>query len=99
MRRREFIKAIVGSAAGWPYVASAQASEEMRRIAVLIGVADDPQGRARFVAFRDGMESLGWIEGRNIHIEVHFAEGRAELSRSYAAEIIALSPDLIDRLR
>ena len=83
MRRRDFIKAIIGSAAGWPRVAPAQAPEGMRRIAVLIGVADDPQGRARFVAFRDGMESPGWIEGRNVHFEVRFAEGRAELSRSY----------------
>ena len=95
MRRRDFIKAIIGSAAGWPCVALAQTSEGMRRIAVLIGVADDPEGRARFVAFREGMELLGWIEGRNIHFEVRFAEGRAELSRTYAAEIVALSPDLI----
>ena len=95
MRRRDFIKAIISSAAGWPCVALAQTSEGMRRIAVLIGVADDPEGRARFVAFREGMESLGWIEGRNIHFEVRFAEGRAELSRTYAAEIVALSPDLI----
>ena len=95
MRRRDFIKAIISSAAGWPCVALAQTSEGMRRIAVLIGVADDPEGRARLVAFREGMKSLGWIEGRNIHFEVRFAEGRAELSRTYAAEIVALSPDLI----
>jgi putative ABC transport system substrate-binding protein len=95
MRRRDFIKAIIGSAAGWPCVAHAQTSEGMRRVAVLIGVADDPQGRARFVAFRDGMDSLGWIEGRNVHFEVRFAEGRPELSLSYASEIVTLSPDVI----
>ena len=59
MRRRDFIKVIIGSAAGWPCVTYAQTSEGMRRVAVLIGVADDPQGRARFVAFRDGMSCLG----------------------------------------
>jgi ABC-type uncharacterized transport system substrate-binding protein len=95
MRRRDFIKVVIGWAAGWPCVAHAQTSEGMRRVAVLIGVADDPQGRARFVAFRDGMESLGWIEGRNVHFEVRFAEGRPEFSLSYASEIVALSPDVI----
>src|SRR5262249_59963602 len=64
-------------------------------VAVIVGVADDPQGQARYAAFRNGMQSLGWIEGRNIHFEVRFAEGTAELARKYATEIVNLSPDLI----
>jgi putative tryptophan/tyrosine transport system substrate-binding protein len=95
MRRRDFIKAIGGFLAAWPRVGRAQQPDEIRRVGVIIGVADDPQGRARYEAFRDGMRSLGWIEGRNVKFEVRFAEGTAELGRKYATEIVALAPDLV----
>jgi putative ABC transport system substrate-binding protein len=94
MRRREFIT-LIGSAATWPLVAHAQPSERMRRIGVLVGVADDPQGQARLAALQNAMQMLGWSEGRNIHFEIRFTGGATDRARSYAEEIVSLSPDLI----
>ena len=69
MGRREFIAGL-GSAAAWPVVAKAQQPQRMRRIGVLFHLNEsDPEGRLRVVAFRKGLEQLGWIEGRNIQID------------------------------
>jgi putative ABC transport system substrate-binding protein len=96
VRRRHFIKAIAGSAAAWPLVLHAQQPERTRRIGVLQGVAaNDAEGQDRFDALFDALQRLGWTSGRNIQIIHRFTEGDAERARAYAAELVALAPDLI----
>jgi putative ABC transport system substrate-binding protein len=69
MKRREFITLIGGVAAAWPLAAHAQPAERVRRIAVLMNNAeDDPEGQARAEAFRQGLQALGWIEGKNLRV-------------------------------
>ena len=95
MRRREFIT-LLGAAAAWPLAARAQQGERMRRIGVLMNLAaDDAEGQARLAAFRQGLQQLGWIEGRNAHLDIRWGAGDAERFRRYAAELVALAPDLI----
>src|SRR6516162_10166173 len=97
MRRRDFIKAIVGSAAAWPLAARAQQPRErMRRIGVLMHLAaDDPEGQSRVAAFLQGLQEAGWAVGRNVNIDVRWAAGDADRYRRYAMEIVALTPDVI----
>src|SRR6516164_813500 len=96
MRRRDFIKAIVGSAAAWPLAARAQQREKMRRIGVLMHfAADDPEGQSRVAAFLQGLQEAGWAVGRNVNIDVRRAAGEADRYRRYAMEIVALTPDVI----
>src|SRR5262249_27773118 len=95
MRRRAFIAGLV-SAAAWPLVARAQQPERMRRIGVLMsGVVDDPVGQARVKTFQQGLQQLGWVDGRNVRIDYRWAAGNVENSRKYAAELVALAPDVI----
>ena len=95
MRRREFIAAL-GSAAAWPVVAQAQQSERMRRIGVLVPfAAGDPVGQARIAAFQQGLQQLGWTDGRNVRIDTRWAAGNVENYRKYAPELVELSPDVI----
>jgi putative ABC transport system substrate-binding protein len=95
MRRREFI-AGVGSAAAWPFVARAQPSPRMRRIGVLMAMsADDPEGQARLGAFAQGLQQLGWTIGQNIRIDYRWSGANADELRKYAAELVALTPDVI----
>jgi putative ABC transport system substrate-binding protein len=94
MRRREFI-GLLGGAAAWPFIAHAQQSES-RRIGVLMSVAaDDPEGKARFAAFERGLQELDWVNGRNVRIETRWSGGKVDDARKYAAELIALTPDVI----
>jgi putative ABC transport system substrate-binding protein len=96
MRRRDFIKGIVGSAATWPLAARAQQPDPMRRIGVLISTAsDDPVGQARVATFLQGLRQLGWTDGRNMRIDTRWASNNADNGRKYAAELIALAPDVI----
>ena len=76
-----------------PLVAHAQ--ERVRRIGVLTGAADDPEMQARNGAFVDALQQLGWTDGRNVRIEYRWAGGDADLQRRYAAELVALAPDVI----
>jgi putative ABC transport system substrate-binding protein len=93
--RREFIAGL-GSAAAWPVVAKAQQPQRMRRIGVLFHLNEsDPEGRLRVVAFRKGLEQLGWIEGRNIQIDYRWTSGDSERAHIYAAELLALKPEVI----
>src|SRR5262245_22131921 len=97
MKRREFIALLGGgAAAAWPRAARAQ-TKQMRRIGVLMPLAaDDPLGQARFAALREGLEKLGWIEGRNIRIDTRWTTtGDVESMQRYAKELVALQPDLI----
>jgi putative tryptophan/tyrosine transport system substrate-binding protein len=95
LRRREFIKLLSGAAA-WPLTARAQQSENVRRIGVLMSVAaNDPEGKARFAAFEQGLQQLGWVDGRNVRIEIRWSGGKSDDARKYATELIALKPDVI----
>ena len=96
IRRREFITLLGGAAAAWPLAARAQQPERMRRIGVLMNLAaDDPEGQARIAAFLQGLQQLGWTDGRNVRIDTRWAAGDADRSRRYAAELVALAPDVI----
>src|SRR5947209_2012507 len=96
MRRRDFITVVGGAAASWPVSARAQ-GERMRRIGVLMAYAEgDPEGQAWVAAFREGLQKLGWAEGRNIWIDTRWTTaGDAESMQRFAKELVALKPDLI----
>ena len=95
MRRRQFI-ALLGGAATWPLAARAQQHERTRRIGVLMSLAaDDKEGQARIDAFVQGLRELGWIDGRNVQIDIRWAAGGDRVRQQYAAELVALSPDVI----
>jgi ABC-type uncharacterized transport system substrate-binding protein len=93
MKRREFIS-LLGGATAWPLALHAQ-TKQMRRIGVLMGVSDDREGHARVTALKQGLQELGWTEGRNIEIETRFAGADADRIRAHAAELVALAPDVI----
>ncbi len=97
MRRRQFITLLGGAAAMWPVTARAQQREPMGRVGVLEGFAEsNREGQERAAAFREGLKQLGWIEGRNIRIDIRWAgPGDAELIRRLARELVALQPNLI----
>ena len=97
MRRRDFITLIGGAAATWPLAARAQQPDGMRRIGVLMGYAEsDRVGGAWRAAFREGLQKLGWAEGRNIRIDTRWATaGDAESRQRFAKELVALQPDLV----
>jgi len=97
MRRRDFIKVVPGSAMTWPLAARAQQSERMRRIGVLMGYPEnDLEGPAFFAAFREGLQKLGWMEGRNIQLDTRWVPpDDAEARQRFAKELVALQPDLI----
>jgi putative ABC transport system substrate-binding protein len=96
MRRRDFIVLLGGTAATRPLPARAQQTKQMRRIAVLMVLgADDPEGQARIAAFAQGLQQLGWTVGQNVQIDYRWASVNAEELRKYAAELVALKPDVI----
>ena len=93
---REFITLLGGAAAAWPLAARAQQPDRMRRIGVFMNLAsDDAEGQARNAAFLQGLQEAGWAVGRNVRIEYRWGAGDAELFRRYAAELVALAPDVI----
>jgi putative ABC transport system substrate-binding protein len=95
MQRREFIT-LLGGAAAWPLAARAQQPDRMRRIGVLIAQGeDDLDMQGRLAGFQQGLERLGWSEGRNLHIDYRFAAGHADRFQPLAKELIALQPDVI----
>jgi putative ABC transport system substrate-binding protein len=94
MRRREFLSVLGGAAAGWPFAARAQQGERVRVIGYL-GVTTPSDGSERTTAFVQRLHELGWIEGRNVVIEVRWAEGRGERYTEIAAEFIRLKVDVI----
>jgi putative tryptophan/tyrosine transport system substrate-binding protein len=96
MRRREFIALIGGAAAAWPLAAHAQQSSTTRRIGVLAAPAeDDPVQRKRMSALLEGLKQFGWRGGDNLQIDYRGFLGKAEDARRYAAELVAIMPDLI----
>jgi putative ABC transport system substrate-binding protein len=96
MRRRDFVKAIVGSATAWPLTLRAQQSKPMRRVAALMPYrANDPQSQNRNAAFLQGLQQLGWTVGQNVQIDYRWSTGSEDDTRKYAAELVALAPDVI----
>jgi putative ABC transport system substrate-binding protein len=96
VRRREFLKIIGGVTAAWPVASIAQQAERVRRIGVLMNrAADDPDAQARLAAFLQALQQLGWIDGRNVRIDTRWGEDKIDLERKYAAELLALAPDII----
>jgi len=95
MRRRELIT-LLGVAAAWPIAARAQQSDRMRRIAVLMNNAeDDPEGQARAAAFRQGLQALGWTEGKNLSIDWYWTAGDVGRIRSDVTQLAGDAPDII----
>jgi putative ABC transport system substrate-binding protein len=94
--RRDFIT-LLGGAAAWPLTARAQQRERMRRIGVLVGslAPGDPEWQARGNAFVQGLQERGWSDGRNLRVEYRWGLGDADQLRKYAAELVALAPDVI----
>jgi putative ABC transport system substrate-binding protein len=96
MRRRDFINVIASAVVAGPLAAHAQQSEQKRRIGVLLNrVENDPEGLARLTAFRQGLQKLGWNEGGNVQIDIRWGADDADRERKYAAELIALAPDIL----
>jgi putative ABC transport system substrate-binding protein len=96
MKRREFVTLVGGMVITWPLAAHAQQTERVRRIGVMLGVREnDPEAQARRMAFQQGLQELGWTEGRNLQIEYRWARAAYDDGAVRAAEILALAPDLI----
>jgi len=97
MKRRAFITLLGGAAAaaGWPLAVRAQQGERVRRIGLLMGVADDREGQVRVTPLKQGLQELGWTDGRNIQIETRFGGGDPDRTRAHAAELVALAPDVV----
>jgi putative ABC transport system substrate-binding protein len=96
MKRREFITLVGGAAAAWPIAGRAQQPDRMRRIGVLMAsTADDPDFQARIMAFLQGLQQLGWADGRNVRIDTRWATTNPDDIRRHAAELAALAPDVI----
>ena len=95
MKRRAFIT-LLGGAAAWPLAARAQQAERMRRIGVLTPYpADEPEGHARLTAFAQALQQSGWAVGQNVQIDYRRGDGKPATMRKYAAELIALAPDVV----
>jgi putative ABC transport system substrate-binding protein len=96
MRRRDFIATFSATAAAWPLATLAQQPGRVRRVGVLTAFsADDPEGQARLMAFGQSLQQLGWTVGRNLQVDIRWGASDAERIRGYAAELLALGPDVI----
>jgi putative tryptophan/tyrosine transport system substrate-binding protein len=95
MKRREFIAGL-GSMVAWPVVARAQQGDRVRRIGVLTPlVVDDPETLRNFAALQQGLQDLGWTEGRNVRFDYRWGGGNADRYSTHAAELVALAPDVL----
>jgi ABC-type uncharacterized transport system substrate-binding protein len=95
MKRREFIT-VVGGAAAWPILVVNGQADQTRRLGVMLNLApDDPETKVRLTAFFQGLQELGWTEGRNLKIDYRWGMGNLEHHRTNASELVALAPDVI----
>src|SRR5499427_9249136 len=96
MRRREFITLLSGAVALWSQAARAQNPGGVRRIGVLLSLAEtDPEGKAQFSGFTQALADLGWIDGRNVQMEIRWGRGDIDQIRTFAKELVVLQPDVI----
>jgi putative ABC transport system substrate-binding protein len=96
MKRRDFIAFLGGAAAAWPLAVRAQGPERVRLICMLNALgSDDPEAQARIAVFEQTLQQLGWVVGRNLKIEIRQIGGDVDRLRSYVAELVALTPDVI----
>jgi ABC-type uncharacterized transport system substrate-binding protein len=95
VKRREFITLLGGTVIAWPLAARAQQRERMRQIGLLMAHNDDRRGQARVTALKQGLQDLGWTDGRNVQIETRFGGGDVGRIRAYVAELVALAPDVL----
>jgi putative ABC transport system substrate-binding protein len=96
MRRRAFITLLAGAAAVRSFTATAQHADRIRRVGVLMGYSEaDPEAKALLAEFTQGLSELGWIEGRNLRMDVRWAPGRTDVMRTFAKELVDLQPDVI----
>jgi len=95
MRRREFIALLGSATAAWPLAARAQQPAGMRRIGVLLSLSESDEGKAQLAGFTQGLAELGWIDGRNLRMEIRWGRGDIDRIRTFAKELVALQPDLI----
>jgi putative ABC transport system substrate-binding protein len=96
MKRRDFITLLLGAAAAWPVAARAQQGTAVRHIGVLMnGIATDAYRQTQLAALAQRLRELGWVDGRNVRIDIRWNAGDAELARIYAAQLIGLMPDVI----
>src|SRR5208282_866306 len=94
--RRQFISVLGGAAVGWPLAARAQQPERIRHIGVLTNLSkDNPEDHARNAVFLQGLQQLGWTVGVNVQIDYRWGAGNRDLDQKYAAELVALAPDVI----
>src|SRR5215475_13269643 len=94
IRRREFM-ILLGAAAAWPLAARAQQPDRVRRVGVLMGIADDFEGQARMAVFRQRLQALGWTEGRNVQFIYRWSGGDVAHARQFAKELLDLRSDVI----
>jgi putative ABC transport system substrate-binding protein len=96
MQRREFITLLGSAALAWPLSGSAEQTGRIRHIGILMNLpADDPESSGRAAVFRKGLQELGWVDGQNVRLDYRWAAGDADRFRAYAAELVALAPDVI----
>jgi putative ABC transport system substrate-binding protein len=96
MKRREFITLLCGAATAWPLAARAQQPGQLKRIGVLMNrTSNDPEGQARMAAFQEALRKRGWTDGANVRIDIRYGEDNIDIERKYAAELVALAPDII----
>jgi putative ABC transport system substrate-binding protein len=95
MKRREFM-ALLGGVAAWPPPAHTQAPDRMRRVGIMMGTAEgDSEGQARVAAFREALQALGWVEGRNLQLTTRWAAGDVARSHESARELVATNPEVV----
>src|SRR5262249_2241594 len=95
MQRRQFITLLGGAGVAWPLEARAQQPDRVRRVGVLMGIADDPEGQARVMVFKQALHTLGWIEGRNVQFIYRWSAGDVVHARQFANELLDLRSDVI----
>jgi putative tryptophan/tyrosine transport system substrate-binding protein len=96
MRRRNFIAGLASVTTAWPVAARAQQPEKMRRIGVLMSfAAEDAVAQARLPEFQQALQQLGWMDGRNVRIDIRWSASEPERIRKYAAELVSFTPDVI----
>jgi putative ABC transport system substrate-binding protein len=96
MKRREFLTLLGGATAAWPVVGHAQQGERMRRVGIIMSIsADDAEGQRRIAAVRQGLQQLGWRDGRNVSLEIRWTAGNSDAVRKSVTEMVALAPDVI----